>query len=85
MTDRDAAVRREAAESIGTVLGQNVRTLALIGNTLAKDKEIEDRWRRFPRPISSRNLGKLVEDAMVYALIAGGATATRACRTAITS
>jgi oligoendopeptidase F len=70
LTDRDAAVRREAAESIGTVLGQNIRTLALITNTLAKDKEIEDRWRRFARPISSRNLGNLVEDAVVDALIA---------------
>jgi oligoendopeptidase F len=70
LTDRDAAVRREAAESIGAVLGQNVRTLALITNTLAKDKEIEDRWRRFPRPISSRNLGNFVEDAVVEALIA---------------
>jgi hypothetical protein len=29
----------------------------LITNTLAKDKEIEDRWRRFPRPdLVSRNL-----------------------------
>jgi oligoendopeptidase F len=70
LTDRDAAVRREAAECIGTVLGQNVRTLALITNTLAKDKEIEDRWRRFPRPISSRNLENSVEDAVVEALIA---------------
>jgi oligoendopeptidase F len=70
LTDRDAAVRHEAAESIGTVLGRNVRTLALITNTLAKDKEIEDRWRRLPRPISSRNLGNFVEDAVVDALIA---------------
>jgi oligoendopeptidase F len=70
LSDRDAAVRREAAESIGTVLGQNIRTLTLITNTLVKDKEIEDRWRRFPRPISSRNLGNFVEDAVVDALIA---------------
>jgi oligoendopeptidase F len=70
LTDRDAAARREAAESIGAVLAQNVRTLALITNTLAKDKEIEDRWRRFQRPISSRNLGNFVEDAVVDALIA---------------
>jgi oligoendopeptidase F len=70
LTDRDPAVRQEAAESIGTVLGQNIRTLALITNTLAKDQEIEDRWRRFPRPISSRNLGNFVEDAVVDALIA---------------
>jgi oligoendopeptidase F len=70
LADRDAAVRREAALGIGAVLGQNVKTLALITNTLAKDKEIEDRWRRFPRPISSRNLANFVEDRVVDALIA---------------
>src|SRR3546814_12879305 len=41
----------------------------LVTNTLAKDKEIEDRWRGFARPISSRNLGNLVEDAVIDALI----------------
>src|SRR5262249_54942747 len=70
LTDRDPELRREAGESIGTVLGRNIRTLALITNTLAKDKEIEDRWRGFARPISARNLGNLVEDAVVEALIA---------------
>ena len=70
LSDRNAQVRREAANSIGEVLGKNARTFALITNTLAKDKEIEDRWRGFPRPISSRNLGNFVEDAVVDALIA---------------
>src|SRR3546814_14855881 len=41
----------------------------LFRSTLAKDKEIEDRWRGFARPISSRNLGNLVEDAVIDALI----------------
>ena len=40
----------------------------LITNTLAKEKEIEDRWRSFPRPISSRNLANFVEDEVVDAL-----------------
>lgn len=70
LSDRDGVVRREAAESIGTVLGKNIRTFALVTNTLAKDKEIEDRWRKFPRPISSRNLSNFVEDEVVDALIA---------------
>src|SRR5262249_124071 len=43
---------------------------ALVTNTLAKDKEIEDRWRAFPRPISSRNLANQVEDEVVDALVA---------------
>ena len=46
----------------------NMREFALITNTLAKDKEIEDRWRKFPRPVSSRNLANFVEDEVVDAL-----------------
>src|SRR5712691_4373224 len=43
MADPDGAVRREAASSIGKVLGHHGRLFAMITNTLAKDKEIEDR------------------------------------------
>jgi oligoendopeptidase F len=70
LSDRDREIRREAALVIGEVLGKNARTFALITNTLAKDKEIEDRWRGFARPISSRNLANFVEDDVVDALIA---------------
>ena len=69
LSDRDPAIRREAALVIGDVLRKNARTFALITNTLAKDKEIEDRWRRFACPISSRNLANFVEDGVVDALI----------------
>ena len=70
LSDKDRDVRKEAAQALGTVLGENVRTFALITNTLAKDKEIEDQWRGFERPISARNLGNRVEDSVVDALIA---------------
>src|SRR4029077_18421738 len=70
LSDRDPEIRRDAALAIGEVLGKNARTFALITNTLAKDKEIEDRWRRFARPISARNLANFVEDEVVDALIA---------------
>ena len=70
LSDRDAALRKEAAQALGSVLGENARTFALITNTLAKDKQIEDEWRGFARPISARNLGNRVEDAVVDALIA---------------
>lgn len=69
LSDRDGAVRKEAALSIGEVLGNQGRLFSLITNTLAKDKEIEDRWRKFPRPISARNLSNYVEDEVVDALI----------------
>ena len=51
LTDRDGAVRKAAAQSIGKVLGDNLRVFALIFNTLATDKAIEDDWRRYPRPV----------------------------------
>jgi oligoendopeptidase F len=69
MTDRDPVMREKAAKSLGKVFGANVRLFALITNTLAKEKEIEDRWRGFARPISSRNLANFVEDEVVDALI----------------
>src|SRR6266851_1450372 len=69
LSDSDGAVRHEAALSIGELLGRNGRLFALITNTLAKDKEIEDRWRHFPTPISARNLSNFVEDEVVDALI----------------
>jgi oligoendopeptidase F len=70
LSDSDPDTRREAGLTIGEVLGKSIRTFALITNTLAKDKEIEDRWRHFPRPISSRNLANFVEDEVVDALVA---------------
>jgi oligoendopeptidase F len=69
LSDRNPAIRREAAQIIGEILGKNARTFSLITNTLAKDKEIEDCWRHFPRPISARNLANFVEDEVVDALI----------------
>ena len=70
LSEPDATVRKAAAKSLGEVFGKNVRLFSLITNTLAKDKEIEDRWRGYKQPISSRNLGNYVEDEVVDALIA---------------
>ncbi|HEY1504578.1 MAG TPA: M3 family oligoendopeptidase [Stellaceae bacterium] len=70
LSEPDPAIRKEAAKSLGKVFGENARIFALITNTLAKDKEIEDRWRGFKHPISSRNLSNYVEDEVVDALIA---------------
>ncbi|MBC06658.1 M3 family oligoendopeptidase [Thalassospira sp.] len=60
--------RKKAAKSIGDVLGKNIKLLAHITNTLAKDKEIDDRLRKFATPVSSRNLSNQVEDEVVDAL-----------------
>jgi oligoendopeptidase F len=69
MVHKDRAVRRDASKAFGRTLAKEVRNIALVTNMLAKDKEIEDRWRKFPRPISARNLSNHVEDAVVDALI----------------
>lgn len=69
MQNTDPAIRKEASQALGEVLGENIATYALITNTLAKDKEVEDKWRGFERPISSRNLANQVEDEVVDALI----------------
>jgi oligoendopeptidase F len=68
LANKSAAVRKRAALAIGKVLGENGRTFALITNTLAKDKEVEDRWRGFQAPASARNLSNYVEDEVVDAL-----------------
>ena len=70
LSDKDEAKRREAAKSLAKVLGENARLFALVTNTLAKDKEIEDRWRRFPAPASARHLANQLEAEVVEALAA---------------
>lgn len=69
MSDQKKSVRKAAALSIGKVLGDNIKTFSLIINTIAKDKEIEDKRRGFKHPISSRNLSNQVEDEVVDALM----------------
>lgn len=69
LSSPDGALRKKAAQALGKVLGENVRLFALITNTLAKDKAIEDEWRHFPRPVSARNLENHVEDEVVNALV----------------
>ncbi|MCK6443900.1 M3 family oligoendopeptidase [Elstera cyanobacteriorum] len=70
MVSPDREVRKASSQAFGKALADEVRVFSLITNTLAKDKEVEDRWRKYPRPISSRNLGNRVEDGVVDALIA---------------
>src|SRR5215831_5893332 len=56
LSNKDASVRKDAAKVFGKVQGDNIAIFALVTNTLAKDKEIDDRWRKFPRPQSHMNL-----------------------------
>jgi len=69
LSDQDRGVREAAAHAIGKAFGDNLRLFSLITNTLAKDKEIIDTWRRYPRPGSHRNRSNMVEDEVVDALV----------------
>jgi oligoendopeptidase F len=60
--------RKAAAEALAQVFKENVRLFTLITNTLAKDKEISDRWRGFKDVAASRHLGNRVEAEVVAAL-----------------
>src|SRR3984957_7862505 len=73
LSDHDRSVRETAGKAIGKTFGDQIRLFSLITNTLAKDKEIEDTWRHYPRPGSYRNRANMVEDEVVDAL----ATAVR--------
>lgn len=69
LSSPDGKVRQEAAYVISDVLKANGNTFAMITNVLAKDKAIEDDWRKFPQPISARNLSNYIEDEVVDALV----------------
>lgn len=69
LQDTNGEVRRAAAEALSTVFRKELRTFALITNTLAKDKEISDRWRKFEDVADSRHLANRVEREVVDALV----------------
>jgi oligoendopeptidase F len=69
LQDRDGAKRKAAAEALAKTFKANERTFALITNTLAKDKEISDRWRGFKDVADSRHLNNRVEGEVVDALV----------------
>ncbi|MFK8250163.1 M3 family oligoendopeptidase [Ancylobacter terrae] len=69
LAEPEEATRRTAAEALAKVFGENVRLFTLITNTLAKDKEISDRWRGFQDIADSRHLANSVEREVVDALV----------------
>ncbi|MDB5571586.1 MAG: oligoendopeptidase [Hyphomicrobiales bacterium] len=69
MQDPTEDVRKSAALALAKTLNANLRTFALITNTLAKDKEISDRWRGFQDVADSRHLSNRVEREVVDALV----------------
>ena len=68
LTDTDRARREAAARALAAVFDKNVKLFARIHNTLAKEKEIHDRWRKMPSPQHGRHLSNHVEPEVVEAL-----------------
>lgn len=69
LSNKDAAKRKEAAKVIGEEFEKHKEHYSLIMNTIVKDKAINDGWRGFKQPISSRNVANQVEDKVVDALM----------------
>jgi oligoendopeptidase F len=70
LQDRSGAKRKAAAQALAHTFKDNVAQFALITNTLAKDKEISDRWRGFVDIADERHLSNRVEREVVDALVA---------------
>ena len=68
LSDPDGAVRKMTANALAKALEANIPTLALAMNTLAFEKQVEDRWRRYPSPAASRHLANEVDAEAVEAL-----------------
>jgi len=69
LQDRLPGKRKAAGQALAKTFKSNERTFALITNTLAKDKEISDRWRGFADVADSRHLNNRVEREVVDALV----------------
>jgi oligoendopeptidase F len=68
MSEREEPRRAAAAAALAKTFGENLRLFTLVTNTLAKDKEISDRWRKFTDIADSRHLANRVEPETVAAL-----------------
>ena len=69
LTSADRAKRQAGAEALAVTFKDNIRLFTLITNTLAKDKEISDRWRSFKDIADARHLSNKVEGPVVEALV----------------
>jgi oligoendopeptidase F len=70
LLDPREPVRKSAAVAMARTFKDNLRVFALITNTLAKDKEISDRWRGYADVADARHLANRVEREVVETLVA---------------
>ncbi|HRX35420.1 MAG TPA: M3 family oligoendopeptidase [Aestuariivirga sp.] len=69
MQNPDEAKRKAGAEALAKTFGANIKLFTLVTNTLAKDKDISDRWRGFRDIADARHLSNRVEPEVVAALV----------------
>ncbi len=70
LSSPDRGERRSAAESVTAALEPGLRTRAFVFNTLLADKAVDDRLRKYPHWLASRNLDNEASDESVRALVA---------------
>ncbi len=68
LTEQDRSKRKAAAKELAKVFGENIKLFSRVHNTLAKEKAIEDQWRKMPSPQTGRHLSNHVEPEVVEAL-----------------
>ena len=68
LTDHDRDKREAAARELAAVFQANLKIFGRLHNTLAKEKDILDRWRGMPSPQTARHLSNDVEPEVVEAL-----------------
>ena len=68
LTEQKRDKREAAAHELSRIFEENLKIFSRVHNTLAKDKEIEDRWRGFPTAQTARHLSNHVEPEVVEAL-----------------
>jgi len=69
LQDANGKKRKAAADALAKTFKANLRLFSLITNTLAKDKDISDRWRGFHDVADARHLSNRVEPEVVTALV----------------
>jgi oligoendopeptidase F len=69
LQDPSGAKRKAAAHALARTFTENLQLFVQITNTLAKDKEISDRWRGFADVADARHLSNRVEREVVDALV----------------
>jgi oligoendopeptidase F len=68
LSDPSAARRKQAANGLAEALHDRTPTMALVMNTLAFEKQVEDRWRRYDYPAQSRHIANEVDAEAVNAM-----------------